>query len=197
MGTKVNNLKKLIIEQVNVHEFSEIDNLSDLIDYSNYNNKFTMRFDHNQAIHNLPFYIYDSTKVKDKLDYFNNIIEEMKKLNCTLLCSNGYKYDELLKFNFVIEISDNCDFILELCDKKVPLRDMYKYKTTVIQGNLLSNINLFDYTNKNDNVYEQQELEYIINWIINLKVKYKYIEGTLYSKKVGIFNNELIIWQTY
>ena len=83
----------------------------------------------------------------------------MNKLDCTLLCSNGYVYDNDLLFNFVIEVDKNNNFILELCDKKVPLRKMYEYKTTTIKGNLFDDNR--EYINKYDNNLKNYIRQYI------------------------------------
>ena len=188
MGLKTKNLDLLVKDNLNVFEYKEIDNIDDLKKYIKDNNKFTIRFDREYNIQGLPFYIYN-----DKLN-IEEIINEMNKLNCTLLCSNGYIYDNDLLFNFVIEVDKNNNFILELCDKKVPLRKMYEYKTTTIKGNLFEDTR--EYINKNDNKYTKRDIESIIELIINRDLKYKYLEGTIYNKKVGLLNDTIIIWQT-
>ena len=112
MGLKTKNLDKLVKENYNVFEYKEISNIEELKEYISNNKLFTIRFDRSRNIENLPFYIYN-----EDLD-IEALIEESKKLNCTLLVSNGLKYDKDLLFNFVIEIDKNNNFILELCDKK-------------------------------------------------------------------------------
>ena len=118
----------------------------------------------------------------------------MNKLNCTIVCSNGLIYDKNLKFNFVCELDNDNNFILELCDQKVPLRNMYNYKTTVIKGNLYDTN--YTYTNKFDNKYDEKDIDNILLWILKNKGKYKYFECTLYDIKVGILNDYIITWQT-
>lgn len=194
MGTKTRNLDYLVNSNINVHNYKEIDNINDLIELSNIYNKFSIRFDNKDIIHNLPFYIYDKDIIENKEEYFNNIINEMNRLNCTLLCSDGYSYDNDLLFNFVIEIKDDFSFILELCDKKIPLRDIYKYKTTIIKGNILDK--KYEYINRLENKYSLDNIEYLLDWIISLDKKFKYLEGTLYNKKLGIYNDNIVIWQT-
>lgn len=193
MGYKTDNLNKLVSSKINVHEYKEIFSIEELLNYSNQNDKFSIRFDKRTITHNLPFYVYDKKDKKDKQTFFSSIIKQMKEMNCTLLCSNGYKDDEYLKFNFVIEIDDKYNFILEICSKKVPLREMYQYKTSIIKGNLFED-NKYNYINKDDNDYQKEDINEIIDWMINKK--YKYVEGTLYTKKVGILNEKIIIWQT-
>ena len=71
---------------------------------------------------------------------------------------------------------------------------MYKYKTTIIKGNLFDDN--YEYINKNDNKYSIRNIHTIIDLILSKDMKYKYIEGTIYNKKLGVLNNNIIIWQT-
>lgn len=191
MGIKINNLQRLLNDNINVHDFCEVKTLEELIRYSETNKSFSIRFDRNYQEHNLPFYVYDES-IKDKDTYFKNIIEEMHKLDCTLLCSNGHAYDNILKFNFVIDIDEKANFILELCDQKIPLRLMYQYKTTIIKGNLFQD--KYEIINKEANTYDEEDISKIINYVVVRK--YKYLEGTLYQSKVGKLNDDIVIWQT-
>lgn len=192
MGIKVQNLKRLVSNKINVHEYEELKTYDELLEYSLNHNQFSIRFDRNVKEKDLPFYTYDKDKINDSKTYFMNIIKEMEELGCTLLCSNGHAYDDKLKFNFVIDISDNLDFILELCDKKIPLRFMYKYKTTIIKGNLLEQ--KYKFINKEDNRFSIEDIDYILKYLFNKK--YKYVEGTLYEETVGILKEKIIVWQT-
>lgn len=193
MGVKKNNLDKIVQMNLNVHEYKLIDNIDDLIEYSNFNNKFSIRFDSTDGRHGLPFYTYDSTK--DNKDIFNSIIEQMNILDCKLLVSNGYMYDNNIKFNFVIDIKENNDFILELCSKKIPLRNMYDNNcTTIITGNLFDDYKDFTITNGEYNTYSKNDIEKVLDIIIN-NMSIKYIEGTIYDVNVGILNKDIVIWQ--
>lgn len=188
MGLKTKNLDKLLKDNLNVFEYKEITNKEELEKYITDNELFTIRFDRDNNIQGLPFYKYHSNLDIDK------IITEASNLNCTLLCSNGYKYDNNLLFNFVISIDSSNNFILELCDKKVPLRDMYKYKTTIIKGNIFED--KYEYINKFDNKYTKKNIEMIFDIILSNNFKYKYLEGTIYNIPVGILKTNVIIWQT-
>lgn len=188
MGLKTNNLKDILNEGINVFEFKEIYSLEELINYAKKNKKFTIRFDRDNNIHGLPFYKYDNN-----LD-LNGIYNEALNSNCTLLLSNGYKYDDDLIFNFVIEIDNDNNFILELCDKKIPLRDMYSNITTIIKGNLFNK--KFEYINKDSNKYTENDINEVIDFILEIGLRYHYIEGTLYNKKMGLLDKKIIIWET-
>lgn len=193
MGVKKNNLDKIVQMNLNVHEYKLIDNIDDLIEYSNFNNKFSIRFDSTDGRHGLPFYTYDNTK--DNKDKFNSIIEQMNILDCKLLVSNGYMYDNNIKFNFVIDIKENNDFILELCSKKIPLRNMYDNNcTTIITGNLFDDYKDFTITNGEYNTYSKNDIEKVLDIIIK-NMSIKYIEGTIYDVNVGILNKDIVIWQ--
>jgi len=193
MGVKKNNLDKIVQMNLNVHEYKLIDNINDLIEYSNLNNKFSIRFDSTDGRHGLPFYTYDSSR--DSKEIFNSIIEQMNILDCKLLVSNGYMYDNNIKFNFVIDIKDNNDFILELCSKKIPLRNMYDNNcTTIITGNLFDDYKDYTITNSEYNTYSKNDIEKVLDIIIN-NMSIKYVEGTIYDVNVGILNQDIVIWQ--
>ncbi len=196
MGIKARNLEDLIKNNINVHPFKEITNLQSLISYSLANDKFSIRFDYETKKYNLPFYTYDRNQIGDSNTYFQNIIDEMHKYDCTLICSDGLKYDDVMKFNFVIEIDQDYNFIIELSDKKVPLRQMYNFKTTIVKGNIFHSYKEFEFINKSQNVYTEKDIMNIIEWCIAKKFKYHYIEGTIYNKKVGLLNDYIVIWQT-
>ena len=192
MGLKLRNLDRLVKNGINVHEYVGIDNIDDLLEYSKNNKHFSMRFDRDKKNDALPFYTYDFDQIKNREEYLTKIMDEAKELGCILVCSTGHAYDDQLKFNFVVTIDMKMNFILELCSKKVPLRNMYREKTTIIRGNLVDDS--YNYINKYGNEYTLSDIRYIINWCI--KHQYQYIEGTLYKINVGMLKEKIIIWQT-
>ena len=193
MGVKKNNLDKIVQMNLNVHEYKLIDSIDKLLEYSNLNNKFSIRFDSIDGRHGLPFYTYDSNR--DSKEIFDSIIEQMNILDCKLLVSNGYMYDNNIKFNFVIDIKENNDFILELCSKKIPLRNMYDNNcTTIITGNLFDDYKDYTITNGEYNTYSKNDIEKVLDIIIN-NMSIKYMEGTIYDVNVGILNKDIVIWQ--
>lgn len=196
VGIKKRNLEGLIKNNINVHNFQEISDLQSLISYSLKNDKFSIRFDYETKKYNLPFYTYDRKEVNDSNRYFKKIIDEMYQYDCTLLCSDGYKYDDMLKFNFVAELDQDYNFLIELSDKKVPLRKMYDFKTTVIKGNLFDSYKKFEFINKFQNTYTEEDIMDIIEWFIDKNFKYHYVEGTIYNEKVGLLNDYIVVWQT-
>lgn len=196
MGVKVRNLEELVKNNINIHDFKEITDLQSLISYSLENDKFSIRFDYETKKYSLPFYTYNKNKIENPIVYFQQIIDDMHKYECSLICSNGYKYDDELKFNFVIEIDQDYNFIIELSDKKVPLRQMYEFKTTVIKGNIFDSYKKFEQINQSENIYTEKDIMDIIEWIIDRKFKYRYIEGTVYNEKVGILDDYMVVWQT-
>lgn len=190
MGLKTKNLDKLVKDGLNVFEYEEITDIEILKKYSEKNKLFTIRFDRNNNIQDLPFYIYN-----DDIN-LNSIFKEAKNMNCSLLVSNGLAYDTYLLFNFVIEIDKNNNFILELCDKKIPLREMYKEKTTIVRGNIFEDYRDYTFINRRGNKYNSKQIYTILELVLRYNIKYKYIEGTYYDKKVGILKENLVIWQT-
>lgn len=189
MGYKTRLLDNLKNNKINIHEYKEVYTKEELIEYSKHNKYFSIRFDKNEKTHNLPFYVVDNNYIN-----YDEIILKAKDMNASLLLSNGRNFDKYLLFNFVIEIYNNYDFILEICDKKVPLREMYKYKTTIFKGNLMKDYSSYEIINKEENIFNISDIEDII--MFSLNHKYKYIEGSIYTEKVGIYNDKLVLWQT-
>ncbi len=187
MGYKTRLLDNLKENKINTHEYKEIYTKEELINYSKSNKYFSIRFDKNIKTHDLPFYVVDNNTIN-----YDEIILEANNMNASLLLSNGRSYDKYLLFNFVIEIDSDYNFILELCDKQVPLRNMYKYKTTIIKGNLMKDS--YEIINKNSNIYNINDIDKIIRFCLDHK--YKYIEGSIYNQEVGIYKDRLVLWQT-
>ena len=190
MGIKTKNLEKLEKEKFNIFEYKEITDIQTLKKYAEKNKLFTIRFDRNKNIEDLPFYIY-----KEDLD-LEEILNKAKEMKCSLLVSNGLVHDKYLLFNFVIELDKNNNFILELCDKKIPLRKMYKEKTTIISGNIFEDYKDYSFINRRSNKYNSKQIYKILELALKDNIKYKYIEGTYYDKKVGIFKEDYVVWQT-
>lgn len=198
MGIKFKNLKELLNKKINVHSFESINDLDSLIKYSKENEKFSMRFDRDKNYHQLPFYTYDKSlfsTVADSDEYLNKIMNEAHKLNCSILCANGYLYNNLQICNFVIKVEENGNFILEFCTKKVSLRDMYEHETTILKGNIKDSIKDMDWIRKNANDIDDRKLEKIISWALKTNIINKNIEATLYEEKVGILNEDIACWQ--
>lgn len=199
MGAKYNNLVKLYNKKINVHEFYELKTFDELLNYSNNNSMFSMRFDREIDFHQLPFYKFNKKDFKKQADveeYFNKIILEANKLNCSLLCSDGYLYDSDQICNFVIKIDDNQDFVLEWCNEKVAVREMYQYKTSILKGNIKEDLKDMQWISKNENEIDNKDIENIINWSFKIGIINKNIEGTLYPNNVGMLKEKIVCWQT-
>lgn len=198
MGAKYKSLVKLYGKKINTHEFYQFTTLGELMDYSLNNSMFSIRFDRDINFYQLPFYKFNQKDFNSKKEiesYFQKIVDEANNLNCTLLCSNGYFYDDIQICNFVIKIEDNYDFILEWSNKKVSVREMYQYKTSILKGNIKDNLKEMEWISRNSNDIDEKYIEKIISWAINTGFINKNIEGTLYPKKVGILKEEIVCWQ--
>jgi hypothetical protein len=189
MGIKTKCLDEMKSKNINVHIYEQIDNIEDLKKFYNKYKMITVRFDNdNQNIHKLPFYkITNDSNLEE-------IAKEAKKYNCTMLCSNGLYYDKYLLYNFVYSVN-NDEFILEICNEKVPLREMYKYKLTTIKGNISED--KFEYIDLENNKISKKNLNEILALMLKLNIKDKTVEATLYSEKVGIYKEKYVIWQIY
>lgn len=198
MGAKYKNLVKLYDKNINVHEFYEIRTLDELINYSNNNSMFSMRFDRDSNFHQLPFYKFNRNDFDNHTEinnYFKKIMLEADKLNCTLLCSNGYLYDEQQICNFVIKIDDSQNFILEWCNEKVAVREMYNYKTSILKGNIKEDLKYMQWILKKENEIDNENIENIINWAFKTGFINQNIEGTLYPINVGILKEKIVCWE--
>lgn len=198
MGAKYNNLVKLYDKNINVHEFHEIRTLEQLIDYSKNNLMFSIRFDRENDFHQLPFYKYNRNDFNNPAEinkYLEKIILEANQLGCTLLCSNGYLYDKNQICNFVIEIDDKQNFVLEWCNKKVAVREMYQYKTSILKGNIKEDLKDMHWISEKENIIDNKDIESIINWAFGTGFINKNIEGTLYPVNVGLLKEKIVCWQ--
>ncbi len=198
MGAKYQNLRRLSKAKINTHEFVSLSTLEEMLDYEKENSMFSIRFDRMKNYHQLPFYKYnrkDFHSKNEKNKFFTKIVEEAKNKNCTLLCSNGYQYDDIQVCNFVMQINSNRDFILEWSTKEVALREMYEYPTTILKGNIMDDIKDMEWTNKKENKISIKEIEKMLTWSFSLNIIDKSIEATLYQKKIGMLKQEIVCWQ--
>ena len=72
---------------------------------------------------------------------------------------------------------------------------MYEYPTTVLKGNIKDDLKDMEWTNRQKNKIGTKEIEKILLWAFSLNMINKSIEATLYSKKVGILDQEIVCWQ--
>lgn len=198
MGAKTKNLKVMLKKEINVHEFTNAKDLEELLEYAKDNPKFSIRFDRDTNYKQLPFYTYkkgDFNSKEEELAFFTKIAKEAKKMNCTLLCSNGLQYDNIQICNFVICFTEKENFVLEWSTKKVALRNMYEYPTTILKGNIKDDIKDMECIQPKENRLDKKDIEKILVWALSLKRINKSIEGTLYPKKVGMLKQEIVCWQ--
>lgn len=198
MGMKFNILKDLSDKKINVHSFENITNINDLIKYADNNDKFSMRFDRDKDYYQLPFYKCNKesfSSLKERNRYLEEIMKEANKLNCSILCANGYLYDDIQICNFVIKIDNKANFILEFCTKEVSLREMYEYETTILKGNIKDSLKDMEWIRKTANIIDERNIEKMISWAFKLNVINKNIEATLYPIEVGILKEKIVCWQ--
>lgn len=198
MGMKYKTLKDLVDKKINVHSFASISDLESLLKYASENKKFSMRFDRDKDYYQLPFYKFNAEVFENeevKIEYLKNIMDEAVEMKCSILCANGYLYDDIQICNFVIKIDTKANFILEYSTKKIPLREMYEYKTTIIKGNLKDSLDDMEWIRKKENILDDRSLEKMISWAFKLNVINKNIEATLYPTKVGMLKENIVCWQ--
>lgn len=194
---KVINLKNLEQRGCNIHKYSICEDESELREYrgNTGNDDFTVRFDKkcNELGMNLPFYVVRSSTNDDEV---KNIALNAKKLNCNMICSNAIKFDKDMIFNFVCKINSKTgNFMIEICDKEVPLRHMYKYETTVVRGNLCTHKRKYEVIRRSANRFSIWDIERVIDIVMNNHICNNWVEGALYKRNVGIKNEDYVIFQ--
>lgn len=198
MGKKYDCLNKLQEAGINVHSYENIENAEQLFAYADANPSFSIRFDRENNHHQLPFYTFDKNSFQteeEKRVGLYKIAREAKKLGCTMVCSNGHQYDDIQMCNFVFQVDTDFSFTLEWSTKKVPLRNMYEYKTSCLKGNIGEDLKEMVWINKADNPIDEKAIENILTWAMKLNIFGKAIEGTLYPEKVGILKENIVCWQ--
>lgn len=195
---KEDSLLKLLALNLNVHKYSMLETLDELLEYQDKNPEFSIRFDSAHPKENLPFYTFKNAHYHNGIKVIMNpsdIIFHAKLLDCKLLCSEGHKYDDVQICNYVYKLDPWYDFILELSFWKSPLRRMYDGTTIIIKGNLYTEKFeiIGDYTQRH---YLSRTLLYkILTDMHSNSIYNKWCECTIYPKTVGLLDKEVIYWQ--
>ena len=197
MGKKTDCLTLLKEKHINVHEFREIFEYQDLLDFVHCHQLVTIRFDRYDHLEELPFYIirvneYEPLKLQEKLQ---NICTEAKRMKCSLLCSNGLRYDDVMLFNFVGRLLKNNQFEIEFSTRKVPLRKMYQYPTRVVCGNLADRYKDYEFYGDDSHVISRKDLELVLAFMQQIGYTNQLIEGSCYEVPVGVYHKRIVCWQ--
>ena len=194
MFDKIKRLNNIVNLGLNLHQFYIPETYEE---YKNLISKFelcTIRTDHKYISEDLPFYIFN--RQKDGEEYLDLIWDEAQGKQYRLIISDGIKYDNIQKYNMVVKLQSNGDFIFEASDLKIPLRHMYRYPSSLLSctGNLSESIHLWHMFNK----------RYGINKLIvrrDLLILYncglfdKWLEVTKYPIPVGNRKENIVFWQ--
>lgn len=197
MGKKTDCLIMLKEKHINVHAFQEVFSYDELVIYAQSHECFTIRFDRYDHLEELPFYVirvseYEPLKLEERL---KNICMEAKQAKCSMLCSNGLRYDDVMLFNFVGKLLDQNRFEIEFSTKKVPLRKMYQYSTRVVRGNLVDRYQDFEFYGDDSHVIFQKDLELVLAWMQQIGYFNRMIEGSCYQVPVGVYQERIVCWQ--
>ena len=200
MSSKIDsltNIDKLGLNHHNyvvVYDIAQADYLAKKFKY-----KFSVRTDKlNGYNKDLPFFLFDN-----EIEYFCNrkMLQTLLSCNYTLIFSDGHLYDDFLKYNMVLYIDRNGDFIAEYSAKNVSLRHMYQYpnELSLIRGNInerycdwcLSNIRVagIDVRIIREKIYEQ----FLI--IDKFNLYGRYLEMSVYMKSCGVNNSDTVYWE--
>lgn len=193
LGVKEASLLNLSHNGINIHKYSVCKSINDLFQYKLGHREFTIRFDTNSKnTQDLPFYII---KHDTEVCELRNIAHLAEMMKCNMICSDGILDDKDMLFNFVCKVNKDMSFVFELCDKIVPLRHMYRYDTTVIYGELHRSNKQWKYIRRDKNKFYLYDIDEMIDRIASLNIIGKVIEGTVYNKQVGVYNENYVIWQ--
>ena len=199
MGLKYENLKQLTNRGLNTFEYIHFDKcetfIEDIKNYITQNQSCTFRGDHKTLKYDLPFLAVDNGNISD--EEIIKYVQKCTQSGCTIISSNGKKYDEIQLANIVVQI-DNNQIIIEASEQKVPLRIMYKHPENlcVYTGMMFDSIKNYIRTGKILEKVYTSDLERVLNKIFEVKKPNEtYFELTLYPEKVGILKENIIFWQ--
>ena len=170
MGYKAKQLENLQRSNVNTFFYKEVFSKAEIKELAKQYPIFSVREDSENHINCLPFY----TTLEEMPDKPNP--------NNSWIFSNGRASDDLLVANFVCTLDEQANFECEYSCKKVPLRKMYDYPDEL-------NFYMGDINYKPNFI-----LKRILNYLFTYQL-FGRVEGTLYSKEVGLQKHQIIIWQ--
>ena len=194
MFDKIESLNNIVKLNLNVHQFYIPETYEE---YRSLIDKFgfcTIRTDHKFKSEDLPFYIFN--KQKDSEEDLDLIWDEAQGKQYKLIISDGIKYDNIQKYNMVMKIQNNGDFIFEASDLKIPLRHMYRYPSKLLSctGNLSDGIHLWHIFNKRYGI-DKLIIKRDLLTLYNCGLFDNWLEVTKYPIPVGMKNENLVFWQ--
>lgn len=200
---KVSSLKRIEKYGLNIHCYTVCFTINQLIEAcEEYKYMCTIRTDMKESSlnygHDYPFYIIQN-KIEVDADKLKREIFDKEYI---AIVTNALQYDKYLKYNLVISLARNGDFMAEYSFENTPLRCMYKHSENLncVTGNINDNIRLWDRTYlRKDNKLDLRILKDILedNYLIAEQQKLfdRYIEMSVYKQKCGILNKEIVYWE--
>jgi len=192
MYDKINNLKSILKQGLNVHEFHIPNTYKE---YKKLINEFkicTIRTDHKKISQDLPFYIFNTEK--DNKEKLNTIWIETIGREYKLIISNGIQYDNIQEYNMVVKLHKNGDFLFEASELKIPLRHMYRYPLLSCSGNLKDEVSQWEVYNARygiNKIYIKNDLLTLYNY----GIFDRWLEITKYPVPVGVKKENIVFWQ--
>lgn len=116
-------------------------------------------------------------------------------MKCSMLCSNGLRYDDVMLFNFVGRLLKNNQFEIEFSTRKVPLRKMYQYSTRIVRGNLADRYKDFEFYGDDSHLISRKDLELVLAFMQRIGYTNQLIEGSCYEVPVGVYRERIVCWQ--
>lgn len=203
MGAKTKNLEALKNRRINVHDFKEIvvqnenQAIIELGKYAQQHKVFTIRGDSEPLKFCLPFLAIDKDffYMKSQVQEF---IRQCVDTECSMLVSDGKKFDDIQTANVVVVLEGNT-IKIEVSGEKIPLRHMYRHPNniTTYSGDIQQCVRNFKRYGAVPTL-SSSELERILNLVFSIKQQNeRHFELTVYPEKVGIYHSEIIFWQIY
>lgn len=195
MFDKIESLNSIVKLNLNLHQFYIPETYEEYIKLTNEFELCTIRTDHKYISEDLPFYIFDKQKEQDD-EYLDLIWNEAQGQQYKLIISNGIHYDKFQKYNMVVKLQKNGDFLFEASDLKIPLRHMYRHPASLLSctGNLSEGIHLWHMFNKRygiNKLFIKKDLLTLYNY----GLFDTWLEITKYPIKVGTKNEDIVFWQ--
>jgi hypothetical protein len=189
---KINSLMNLVKRGLNTHVFYIPETYWGYLNLVYTLSCCTVRTDHAVVSEDLPFYIINLAV--DSTEYIQNIWDQAVLNEYKLIVSDGIKFDEVKKYNMVIKIEKNGDFIFEASAKKVPLRRMYRYPLLSCSGNIADEVSEWAVYNSIPGI-NRIDLKKDIEELYTLQIFGKWLELTKYPLPVGILQKDIVFWQ--
>jgi len=186
--TKLQSLKYLELQGLNVHSYFVPTSFPDLDSYLSKLSMCSVRFDAATLVHGLPFYLFEEY-LPDVAQACWNQAEELK---CNLICSDGHAYEVFLIYNMSVCIQRDGSFTADVCFENTSLRGMYATGRVVsLCGNIFGEV-------ERKRGILKESLRNVLDTIFLVyrhKLFTRLVELSVYTCGVGVLKEPVVFWQ--